>query len=149
MKLDIKEVDIDNYRDVLQLEINPAQRKYVDSSRYFIAKSKYHPNHQPRAIVADGAVVGLVLYQTGDGDFEPHECEKFGFMIDRKFQGKGIGKLAMGFLVEEVKANKQFTWIELSCDKDNTNAEKVYIASGFKNSGYVKNDGAIVFSIER
>jgi len=72
MEVQLKEVDVGNYGEVLELKIEPEQEKYVPSSCYLIAKSKYHPNHQVRAIYADGKVVGLVLYQTGDGDFEPH-----------------------------------------------------------------------------
>ncbi len=145
--VELKKVDVDNYSDVLELEIEAEQKKFVPSSCYLIAKSKFHPNHQVRAIYAEGNVVGLVLYQTGDGDFEPHECEIFGFIVDRKYQRKGIGKIAMGLLVEEIKTHKQFTDIELSCDPQNKAAEKVYVACGFEDSGYTKNDGSIVYTI--
>jgi len=148
MEVELKKVDVENYSDILELRIEPEQEKFVPSSCYLIAKSKFHPNHQIRAIYAKGNVVGLVLYQTGDGDFEPHECEIFGFIVDRKHQCKGIGKIAMQLLVKEIKAHKQFTDIELSCDPQNKAAEKVYIECGFKNSGYVKNDGSTVFTIE-
>lgn len=148
MEVQLKEVDVGNYGEVLELKIEPEQEKYVPSSCYLIAKSKYHPNHQVRAIYADGKVVGLVLYQTGDGDFEPHECEIFGFMVDRKYQFKGIGKAAINLLVSEIRSLKQFTDIELSCDPMNKAAEKVYLDCGFKDSGYVKNDGSIVFMID-
>jgi len=75
--VELKEVNVDNYIDILNLRVKPEQEKFVPSSCYLIAKSKFHPNHHARAIYAEGSVVGLVLYQTGDGDFEPHECEIF------------------------------------------------------------------------
>lgn len=148
MKIELKAVDIDNYSDVLKLEIAPEQQLFVPSSCYLIATSKFHPNHHVRAIYADGNVVGLALYQTGDGDFEPHECEIFGFMVDQKYQSKGIGKIAMKLLVKEIKTHQQFTCIELSYDAQNKAAEKVYIKSGFEDHGYIKDDGSIVLSIE-
>ncbi len=147
MEVELKDVDIENYSDILELRIESEQERFVPSSCYLIAKSKFHPNHQVRAIYAEGNVVGLVLYQTGDGDFEPHECEIFGFMVDRKHQCKGIGKIAMQLLVKEIKTHKQFTDIELSCDPKNKVAEKVYMECGFKDSGYVKDDGSTVFTI--
>jgi len=51
-------------------------------------------------------------------------------------------------LVSEIRSLKQFTDIELSCDPMNKAAEKVYLDCGFKDSGYVKNDGSIVFMID-
>jgi len=148
MEIELQEVDLDNYSDVLNIEIEPEQKVFVPSSCYLIAKSKFHTNHQTRAIYANGKVVGLALYQTGDGDFEPYECEIFGFMVDRKHQNKGIGKKAMKLLVKEIKTHKQFTCIELSYHSQNKAAEKVYIENGFKNHGYTKDDGSIVLTIE-
>lgn len=147
-EVELKEVGLDNYSDVLNIDIEEEQKIFVPSSRYLIAKSKFHPNHKTRAIYANGYVVGLVLYQTGDGDFEPHECEIFGFMIDRKHQNKGIGKIAMKLLLKEIKARNQFTCIELSYDSKNKAAEAVYIENGFENHGYTKDDGSIVLTIE-
>ena len=146
--VELKEVDLDNFSDVLNLEIEDEQKIFVPSSRYLIAKSKFYLNQQTRAIYANGSVVGLVLYQTGDGDFEPHECEIFGFMIDRKHQSKGIGKIAMKLLLKEIKDLNQFTCIELSYDSNNKAAEAVYLENGFENHGFIKDDGSIVLTIE-
>jgi len=149
MEVALREVDAENYPAILALSIKPEQERFVPSSCYLIAKSKFHPNHQARAIYANEKVVGLVLYQTGEGDFEPHECEIFGFIVDRKHQGKGIGKTALQLLLKEIKSHEQFTNIELSCDPQNKSAEKVYKQCGFKDYGYVKNDGSTVFEILR
>ena len=147
MDVKLKEVCVDNFSEVVGIELEKEQERFVPSSCYLVAKSKYHPNHQLRAIQYNDTVVGLVLYQTGDGDFEPHEVEIFGLMIDRRYQKMGIGKIALNLLVKEIKATNQFTWIELSCDPENRLAESVYRKSGFQNT-HVKADGCNVWSIE-
>jgi len=146
MDVELQDVNLENYSDILELKVEPEQERFVPSSCYLIAKSKFHPNHKARAIYADGSVVGLVLYQTGDGDFEPHECEIFGFIIDRKHQGKGIGKAAMRLLAKEIKALKQFTDIELSCDPKNIVAKKIYEDCGFV-ARFVKVNGDLVYMV--
>ena len=60
MEVELKDVDIENYSDILELRIESEQERFVPSSCYLIAKSKFHPNHQVRAIYAEGNVVGLV-----------------------------------------------------------------------------------------
>jgi len=148
MDIKLKEVTIENFRDVTKIQIEKDQERYVPSSCFLIAESKFHPNHQARAIYFEDTVVGLVLFQTGEGDFEPHECGIFGFMIDKRYQNKGIGKVALQLLLKEIEAIGQFTWIELSCDPENEQANSVYRKNGMLPTHW-KDNGDIVFSIEK
>ena len=141
------EVVRDNFEDVIELELEEAQEKYISSNVITIAESTlspyFHLFHH-RAICANKKVVGFVEYQFGEiGDFDEDECTIWRFIIDRKSQNTGMGKVAMGLLLEEIKAHKRCKLVDVYYDPQNFAAKKLYTRYGFKEVGD-RDDGTVI-----
>lgn len=145
-KLNVKLVKItkDNFDDVIELELEEGQKKYLPSNVYSIAESTLSPLFHPRAICLDDRVVGFTMYQFGEiGEFDEDECTIWRFMIDREHQNTGIGTKAMRLLLEEIKAHMRCKLVDIYYDPKNLAAKKLYINQGFKEVGY-RNDGDVI-----
>ncbi len=138
----------DNFHDVIELELEEAQEKNLPSNVYSIAESTLSPLFHPRAVCADGKVVGFVMYQFGEiGDFDEDECTIWRFMIDRRYQNSGIGKIAMDLLLEEIKAHNRCSLIDIYYDPQNIAAKKLYSSYGFKIVGD-RDDGDLIAELK-
>ncbi len=134
-----------NFNDVIELEIEEAQEKYISSNVITIAESTlspyFHLFHH-RAIYVGDKVIGFVEYQFGEiGDED--ECTIWRFMIDRKHQNIGIGKIAMSLLLEEIKAYRCCKLVDVYYDPQNFVAKKLYANYGFKEVGD-RDDGTVI-----
>lgn len=149
-KLDVKLMKVvrDNFNDVIELEIEEAQEKYISSNVITIAESTlspyFHLFHH-RAICADDKVVGFLEYQFGEiGEFDEDECTIWRFMIDRKRQKTGIGKIALGLLLEEIRAHgERCKFVDIYYHPQNLAAKKLYASYGFKEVGD-RDDGTVI-----
>jgi len=140
----------DNFKDVIELEVEESQKKYIESNVITIAESTlspyFHLFHH-RAICVDDKVVGFVEYQFGEiGEWDENECTIWRFMIDRKHQNNGIGKIAMGLLLEEIKAFERCKLVDIYYNPKNVVAKKLYASQGFKENGY-RDDGDVIAEI--
>ena len=151
MIVKIVEVVRDNFNDVIDLELNEEQKKYIESNVYTIAESTVsqysHLTHH-RAICVDEKVVGFVQYQFGEiGEWDEDECTIWRFMIDRRHQNTGIGKIAMGLLLQEIKAHERCKLVDIYYDPKNEPAKKLYAYHGFKENG-VREDGNVIAELK-
>ncbi len=150
MDVKLMKVVRNNFNDVIELEIEEAQEKYISSNVITIAESTlspyFHLFHH-RAICVDEKVVGFVEYQFGEiGEFDENECTIWRFMIDRKHQNTGIGKIAMSLLLEEIKAHERCKLVDIYYDPQNLAAKKLYASLGFKENGN-RDDGDVIAEI--
>ena len=150
MDVKLMKVVRDNFNDVIELEIEEAQEKYILSNVITIAESTlspyFHLFHH-RAICVDEKVVGFVEYQFGEiGEFDENECTIWLFMIDRKHQNTGIGKIAMSLLLEEIKAHERCKLVDIYYDPQNLAAKNLYASHGFKENGN-RDDGDVIAEI--
>jgi len=56
-------------------------------------------------------------------------------MIDKNYQGKGYGKLALAKLIETIKENFDYKEIYISYVPENITADKLYSSFGFVKTG--------------
>ncbi len=149
IKLDVKLIDVvrDNFNDVIELEVEKAQKKYLPSNLFSIAESRFSTSTYLRAICVGDKVVGFLDYEFGEiGESDENECTIWRFMIDRKHQNTGIGRIAMGLLLEEIKAHKRCKLVDVYYDPQNRPAKKLYARYGFKENGY-RDDGDVIAEI--
>lgn len=73
--------------------------------------------------------------------FEKRDQELFlsKIYVLRDYRGKGIGRAAMEFLMEQAR-NKQCARVALTVNKYNSNSIKAYEAYGFQNAGALVTD---------
>jgi len=82
---------------------------------------------------AEGKLLGYAVVQ-----YMPPEAELLNIAIDRPFQGKGIGRQLVSFLLEEGRAQGLET-IYLEARASNTRALTLYRSLGFQQTGLRKN----------
>ena len=96
----LREIDQENVRAVVQLEVAAHQRSMVATNAVSLAQYAVSPKAWTRAVYADDEPVGYVLlYDDPDGP----EYFHWRFMIDRRYQGLGFGERAIGLVVDYVR----------------------------------------------
>lgn len=144
MNVKLTKISRGNFDDVIALELEKSQEHLLPSNVFSIAESTLSETFFPRAICSDDKVVGFLMYQFGEiGDFDEGECTIWRFMIDRRFQNKGIGKAAMTLVIDEIRAHNRAKLIDIYYDPKNIAAKKLYDKFGFKQTGY-RDDGDII-----
>ncbi len=134
----LKEITADNFEAVVNLKVNESQRCFVSSTEYSLAQAwLYKDKAFPFAICENGIPVGFVML----GFYEArNQYTLWKFLIDEKFQNKGIGrkalKLALIYLRDNLQASEVYTGVLLGNEK----AKSLYISEGFKPTGLIENN---------
>ena len=134
MKITLREINKDNFRQCIKLETFEEQKNFVASNVFSIAQSKVEPYLLPLAIYHDEEAVGFIMY--GPDPEEDCYCVAR-LMIDKNHQGKGYGRAAMLEAIRRMRAEPDCHEIALSFEPENTGAEKLYESLGFKKTGEV------------
>ena len=129
-----KEIDRDNFFDVIKLDVAEDQKSFVATNLFSIAQAKAFPECIALAIYDDNVLVGFMMYCI---DMEDHEYWIYRLMIDAKYQSKGYGKAAMEKLIDIIKEDKEHHVLYLSFEPNNTLAKHLYETLGFKADGRV------------
>ena len=141
--VELRKINKDNYTECLQLEVSDEQKNFVASNVFSLAQAwVFYETAYPLAIYADDIMVGFALY--GPEESENGMIMQIDrFMIDKRFQGKGYGKLAFAKLIEIIKTNFTYKEIYISHIPENIVAEKLYIGFGFIKTGEFSGDECI------
>jgi diamine N-acetyltransferase len=144
----LAEVTADNWQAVADLELAPDQEELVASNVWSLAESKFDPGARPRAIYAGKRVVGFLMY-----DVSPSKKKKalealiYRFMIDRKHQGEGYGRAALGEALDEIRAIPGIRKVSISYMPDNPVAKPFYGSFGFVEVGQDE-DGEMIAELK-
>lgn len=97
--------------------------------KFILVQAAYEPNLYPLGIYKDDIIVGFILY---DFDDDINGWSMSRFMIDKKYQNQGIGKLVvrkfLDFFADKYGHKKLYT----SAEVDNMIAINLYEKSGFE-----------------
>lgn len=144
--IELKDVTADNWDAVADLELAPEQRDLVASNLYSIAESKFDPDARPRAIYAGDQLVGFLMYDVHLRRDGTRGAAIYRFMIDRKYQGRGYGRVALGQALDEIRAMPGIKKISIRYMPDNPVAKPFYGSFGFVETG-TDEDGEIIADI--
>jgi diamine N-acetyltransferase len=144
MNIELREIDQKNLDAVLRLDIKPEQAGFVASNAKSIAQSKYYPGFIPLAVYDDKIPVGFVMYGLDDAD---NTMWIIRMMIDKNFQGKGLGREAMTRTLGHITSRNNCSEIFLSFEPENLIAKKLYESFGFKDTGRIE-EGEIVYKLK-
>ena len=129
MNIEFGEIDRNNYNECIELKISEDQKMFVASNMYSLVQAAYEPNLYPLGIYKDDNMVGFILY---DFDDDINGWSMSRFMIDKKYQNQGIGKIAvqkfLDFFVDKYGHIELYT----SAEVDNIIAINLYEKSGFE-----------------
>ena len=109
----LKAVTVENWLDMINLEITKEQEDFVALPAEAIAASKFYDHYVNRGIYLGDKAVGFMQYYPNYRDGKPHEIFIDQLLIDVEFQGKGYGSAATALAIEEIKALSGFNSISI------------------------------------
>jgi len=136
----LREVDEDNVRAIIRLEVAAHQRSMVATNAVSLAQYAVAPKAWTRAVYADGVPVGYVLLYD---DADAPEYFLWRFMIDRRYQGLGFGTRAMSLVIEYVRTRPEASGLLTSYVATPGGPGPFYHQLGFVDTGEV-DDGELV-----
>jgi diamine N-acetyltransferase len=138
--MELRDVNADNWRDVIRIEPREDQSRFVASVAYYLNLCHYGEVWHPLALYQDDEPVGFAMWGF---DTEEQSYWIGGLVIGAEHQGKGYGRAAMGALLDHLSAQPGYRQAALSCDPENTVARRLYASLGFVETGE-KVDGELV-----
>ncbi|MGW7516608.1 GNAT family N-acetyltransferase [Streptomyces sp. NPDC054796] len=133
-------VTADNYEAVIELEVREEQRDFVAPNVRSLADAWAHPAARPLVLLAEEEFAGFALLAPVAS--QPRTIALIRFMIDRRFQHRGLGRAGITALIEAARADG-YTTMRLSVVPSNHAARALYATSGFRETGAYE-DGEIV-----
>ncbi len=130
----LREIDRENVRAVVKLEVAPHQRGLVAPNGVSLAEYAVATKAWTRAIYADDEPVGYVLLSDDD---EKPRYYLWRYMVDQRYQGLGFGKQGMDLIIDYVKGRPGADGLYLSYVPGPGSPEGFYKALGFVDTGRV------------
>jgi diamine N-acetyltransferase len=135
VKVHLRNVTLDNFRECISLEVDKFQQEFVASNVQSLAEAKVNPNLFPLAIY-DAAVAGYEKPQLPMVGFTMYEItDGIGFimrlMVARQYQKQGYGRAAMLEVIRRLKLYPEVELIATSHRRGNEVASKLYRSLGF------------------
>ena len=149
MNVTLREITADTVRSVIRLEVAPDQKQFVAPNAVSLAQALFQSEAWYRAIYLDDEPVGFVMVFDESLRPEPPAAPEIGlwrFMIDARYQGRGIGALALRQVIEHVVAKGLFSSLSVSYVPGEGCPEAFYLGAGFVHTGEV-DDGEIVLEL--
>ncbi|MBP3541597.1 MAG: GNAT family N-acetyltransferase [Clostridia bacterium] len=158
--VELEQLNAHNEEQLLRIDRTGILEKFVEPVADTIALAKYGMEQGLEgfcfAIRQNGAYVGILLAgQALDDPADPEEIRGtrffriLGFVIDRRYQGRGIGSEALKLAVKRVRETYGNVPFLLECDKDNHAARRFYEKNGFVSMGLSSPDNTDDFLILR
>lgn len=135
MGINFRPVDKDNWLDCVNLEVTEEQKDFVTDNTFSVLQSHYDDRNYPVAIYDDNTMIGFLMYLY-DEDFKAYRLRRF--MVDKDYQRKGYGKLALLKLKELIKNKYDGDKLYTSVKPQNNVAKCLYERVGFKETGEVR-----------
>jgi diamine N-acetyltransferase len=129
----LQPIDKDNWTECIKLKAKPEQEGFIASNLYSIAQFQFLEQFEAMAIYDEQTMVGFALYglDSDDGNYWIYRL-----MIDGNFQGKGYGKAALRYIVEEIRNKPDRTDVlMISFDPKNELARQLYVKASFEEIG--------------
>lgn len=129
----IKAVDALNVLDVCELtanqdDIGMATEEPACRNAISIAEAKYNAEMYPNAIYNNNALIGFFMYKRTESHAETAKIYRF--MVDDRFQHKGLEKKALGYILRGLKI-QGVKKVVLIIDSTNENLKSLYLSFGF------------------
>lgn len=133
--VELRVISEDNFIEAFNLQLASNQEKFVSHPIRSLAQAYVYRNQcQPFGIYSDNKMVGyvMVIY-----DYDIPEYDIWHMMIDKEYQGKGFGSLALDAVIKYIKTKPFGTSnrVALTCNKNNSIAKKLYENKGFIATG--------------
>jgi diamine N-acetyltransferase len=139
-RVTLREITSETVIAVVKLTVSDSQKGFVAPNSVSLAQALFAPEAWYRAIYVGDELAGFVMLEDESLLSPPPEEPKVGvwrFMIDARFQGRGIGRAALLQVIEHVRAKGVFATLELSFVPGPGCPEPFYLGLGFRHTGRV------------
>ncbi len=144
-EVSLREITKETVRAITRLKVSPEQERFVASNAVSIAEAYFSPDTAWfRAIYADDTPVGFLML---DDNAAAAQYFLWRFMIDARYQRKGIGQKALELLFEHVKTRPGASALSTSCVQGEGSPGPFYETMGFVYTGE-EDDGELVMRRE-
>ena len=129
MMIEFKPIDRTNYQECIDLSVSEEQKNFVAPNMVSLVQAAYEPDFYPLGVYDEGKMVGFILY---DFDYDLKGWSMSRFMVDEKYQNKGIGKKALKEFIHFFIYKHGRLPLYTSAEVDNSIAIGLYEHSGFE-----------------
>jgi diamine N-acetyltransferase len=146
MQVELREITFDTVRAICNLQVAPAQAGFVAPNAVSLAQALFSPEAWFRAIYADGEPAGFLMLFDETQSLNPPPAPGIGLwrlMIDQRFQGRGVGRLAMQQLAGLLR-ERGFKQLRTSYMPGDGCPEPFYRSLGFAANGEWDDDEIIM-----
>jgi len=136
----LRPITAETVRAITSLSVSESQKGFVASNAISLAQALFSPQAWFRAIYLGEEPAGFVMLEDESLRSPPPDTPQVGvwrFMIDARFQGQGIGKVALLRVVEHVRGKGLFNTLKLSYVPGPGCPEPFYLGLGFRHTGQV------------
>ena len=148
-QVSLREITSETVRSVTKLSVAESQKGFVAPNAVSLAQALFSPEAWYRAIYSAEELVGFVMLEDESLQTPPPEAPGIGvwrFMIDEKFQGRGIGRAALLLVIEHARSKGIFKTLELSYVPGPGCPEPFYLGLGFRHTGKV-DEGEVILEL--
>jgi diamine N-acetyltransferase len=143
MQVRLEPITKTNVKAVFDLEVAPHQRRYVAPNAWSLAQAlAEHDIAWPRAIVAEGEVVGFLMLEIDPEEEDGRPFWLWRLMVADGKQRTGVGSRALALAIDEVRS-RGGTELYTSWVPGDTSPEEFYLRLGFVPTGEI-DEGEIV-----
>lgn len=145
----LREITAATVRSVIDLSVAESQMGFVAPNAVSLAQALFAPQAWYRAIYSGDTVAGFVMLDDESLLTPPPLQPKVGvwrFMIDARYQHRGIGRAALRQIIEHVRNKGRFSHLQLSYVPGPGCPEPFYLSLGFRHTGRV-DEGEIVLEL--
>jgi len=127
-KIDFRKITLTNLDEIEALRVAPEQNDLVAENIYSIAQSALDPKGWCRAVYLGETPVAFFYVRNLNEGRLSYICR---FMVDRNWQGKGIGRNIMAELIPLLFSTPSVESIDLAVSNDTDGAREFYRKCGF------------------
>lgn len=130
----------ENWLEAASLSVAEEQKSFVAPAVGILARGYVYRDCGAKVwtIEWNGQPVGLALVREFTGAPLGYDLQQL--MIDRRFQGQGIGTAALRLILNRLREEAHYDTVEVCVKRDDAAALRLYRKAGFAGSGYVDPD---------
>jgi diamine N-acetyltransferase len=137
-QVSLREITADTVLSIVRLSVAESQKQFVAPNAVSLAQALFAPEAWYRGIYLGDEPVGFVMLEDQSLRSPPPEDPKIGvwrFMIDARYQKRGIGAVALRQIIDHARSKGIFETIELSYVPGPGSPEPFYLGLGFRHTG--------------
>ncbi|MGL5245186.1 MAG: GNAT family N-acetyltransferase [Sarcina sp.] len=147
MKLNIRKIDKNNYKEVVHLKVFKEQESFIETVKQCLKEAEIYSIWRAIGIYDEEKPVGFAMYGLFLDEGENGRVWLDRFLISKEEQNKGYGKSAVKLLINHLYSEYGYNEIYLSVYENNKKAINLYKGLGFRFNGEIDINGEKVMVI--